>query len=204
MYLKDDAAEYVEQEKIKNIVKRYSEFINYPIKLFLSKDVRKEVEVEEEIDLEITNEDENGESEEPIVEKPKKTKTVTETEWEWETINDIKAIWLRDKDEIEEKLKSMTEEDKRVAIEAIHTVVMEDIEAGEKFDNIVLAACGASLQSLALHVHPRCVFIILASLVSTLAKIHITEEGMDEFMADFIEAISVGLSLKKTEDSIIH
>jgi HSP90 family molecular chaperone len=48
LYLKDDAAEYVEQEKIKNLVKKYSEFINYPIKLYLSKDVREQVPVEEE------------------------------------------------------------------------------------------------------------------------------------------------------------
>jgi heat shock protein beta len=40
LHLKDDAAEYVEQDKIKNLVKKYSEFINYPIKLYLSKDVR--------------------------------------------------------------------------------------------------------------------------------------------------------------------
>lgn len=46
MYLKDDAAEFVEQEKIKNLVKKYSEFINYPIKLYLSKDVREQVEVD--------------------------------------------------------------------------------------------------------------------------------------------------------------
>jgi heat shock protein beta len=40
LYLKDDAAEFVEQEKIKNLLKKYSEFIGYPIKLYLSKDVR--------------------------------------------------------------------------------------------------------------------------------------------------------------------
>lgn len=48
LHLKDDAIEYAEQDKIKNLVKKYSEFIQYPIKLFLSKDVRKEVEEEEE------------------------------------------------------------------------------------------------------------------------------------------------------------
>jgi len=47
LYLKEDAAEYVEQDKIKNLVKKYSEFIQYPIKLFLSKEVRKQVEDEE-------------------------------------------------------------------------------------------------------------------------------------------------------------
>lgn len=103
LYLKDDAAEYVEQEKIKNLVKKYSEFINYPIKLYVSKDVREEVEVEEEeekpedaektddeeakkdSDAEVTDEEETDKAEEPP--KEKKTKTVTNTVWEWETIN---------------------------------------------------------------------------------------------------------------------
>jgi len=40
LHLKDDAVEFVEQDKIKNLVKKYSEFINYPIKLYLSKDVK--------------------------------------------------------------------------------------------------------------------------------------------------------------------
>ena len=52
LHLKDDAAEYVEQEKIKNLVKKYSEFINYPIRLYLSKDVRETVEVDDEEDKE--------------------------------------------------------------------------------------------------------------------------------------------------------
>ena len=46
LHLKDDAVEYVEQDKIKNLVKKYSEFIQYPIKLFISKEVRKQVEDE--------------------------------------------------------------------------------------------------------------------------------------------------------------
>jgi len=41
LHLKDDAIEFVEQDKIKNLVKKYSEFINYPIKLFVSKEIRK-------------------------------------------------------------------------------------------------------------------------------------------------------------------
>lgn len=85
LYLKDDAAEYVEQEKIKNLVKKYSEFINYPIKLYTSKDVREEVEVEEEpekeekkdddetkpeSDAEVTDEEETDKADAP---KEKKT-----------------------------------------------------------------------------------------------------------------------------------
>lgn len=79
------------------MVKKYSEFINYPIKLYLSKDVREEVEEEDQDDVEEVSLD----GEEP--EKKKKTKTVTKTVWEWETINEIKAIWMRDKSEITER-----------------------------------------------------------------------------------------------------
>lgn len=130
LHLKDDAVEFVEQEKIKNLVKKYSEFINYPIKLYLSKDEKVQVPVdtpepnavkvtrydedgneiieddvveEEETsdDLEITDdgEEEAGEEEEKEVEM----KTITQQVWEWETVNEIKAIWTRSKDEITEE-----------------------------------------------------------------------------------------------------
>lgn len=126
LHLKDDAAEYVEQEKIKNLVKKYSEFINYPIKLYLSKEVREQVEVEDEPeekkddaekedkedgedkddqaeekkdDIEVTDEGEK-EASEP---KEKKTKTVSKTVWEWEKLNEIKAIWMREKTDITER-----------------------------------------------------------------------------------------------------
>jgi len=106
LHLKDDAAEFVEQEKIKNLVKKYSEFINYPIKLYLSKDVKETIEIEDEVDeegkvnedgVEITDEEENTEK------KEKKTKEITKQVWEWETLNDIKAIWLREKDDLSER-----------------------------------------------------------------------------------------------------
>lgn len=121
LYLKDDAAEFVEQEKIKNLVKKYSEFINYPIQLYLSKDVREEVEVDdddeenkdvdEEIDAtekpegedgEEPKEGEEGEDGEPK-EKKKKTKTENKTVWEWNLINEVKAIWMREKADITER-----------------------------------------------------------------------------------------------------
>ena len=115
LHLKDDAVEYVEQDKIKNLVKKYSEFIQYPIKLFISKEVRKQVEDEEEEATKTTEEDTEIETPEDDAEikdegedqdtttQEKKTKTVTEQVWEWETINEIKAIWLRNKDDITEE-----------------------------------------------------------------------------------------------------
>ena len=112
LHLKDDAIEYVEQDKIKNLVKKYSEFIQYPIKLFLSKEVRKQVPDEEEKpaedttpkedDAEIKDEGETKPTEDETPKEPK-TKTVTEQVWEWETINEVKAIWLREKSDISEE-----------------------------------------------------------------------------------------------------
>jgi len=134
LHLKDDAMEYVEQDKIKNLVKKYSEFINYPIRLYLSRDekvqvpedtpeqntvtvtkfdedgneiIEEEVEEEEEKteksgdDLEITDEGEDNTVNEVITEP--KMKTITQQVWDWETINEIKAIWTRNKDEITEE-----------------------------------------------------------------------------------------------------
>jgi heat shock protein beta len=117
LHLKDDAVEFVEQDKISNIVKRYSEFINYPIKLYLSRDERiqvpeheadqynshniiKQVKLNDEDDeeedegVEIIDEGEDDEDSEPVM------KTVTQQVWEWSVINEIKAIWLREKSDI--------------------------------------------------------------------------------------------------------
>ena len=122
LHLKDDSMEYVEQEKIKNIVKKYSEFINYPIKLYTSKDVKEQVPIDEEeppSNVKITRFDDDGneiidedieitdEGEEPVVDEDEsdepKTKTVTKQVWDWETLNEIKAIWTRQKDDITEE-----------------------------------------------------------------------------------------------------
>lgn len=51
-------------------------------------------------EVEITDDGEDHSSEES--EEPQ-TKTITKQVWEWELINEIKAIWLRNKDEITEE-----------------------------------------------------------------------------------------------------
>lgn len=48
LHLKDDALEYIEEDRIKNLVKKYSEFINYPISLYQSRSVEEEVPIESE------------------------------------------------------------------------------------------------------------------------------------------------------------
>ena len=57
LYIKEDQAEYVEEARIKEIVKKHSQFIGYPIKLLVEKERDKEISDDEE---EVKKEDENA------------------------------------------------------------------------------------------------------------------------------------------------
>eukprot|EP00899_Mesostigma_viride_P016157 jgi/Mesvir1/24542/Mv21880-RA.1 len=107
IFLKDEAQEYLDEAKLKELVKRYSEFINFPIYLYTSKEVDVEVPADEDEDedegegegeSDVDVDEEEGEGED----KPK-TKTIKETRYEWELLNDNKAIWLRNPKEVEEE-----------------------------------------------------------------------------------------------------
>lgn len=109
LHLRDEAGEYLDEFKLKELVKKYSEFINFPINLWASKEVEKEVPADEDesIDEEETSEssssEEEGEEEDAEKaedEKKPKTKKVKETTYEWELLNDMKAIWLRNPKEV--------------------------------------------------------------------------------------------------------
>lgn len=45
--MKDDAVEFTDEDKIRNLVKKYSEFINYPISLYTSRQEEVEVPIEQ-------------------------------------------------------------------------------------------------------------------------------------------------------------
>jgi molecular chaperone HtpG len=98
MHLKEDQLEYLEEKRIKDLIKKHSEFISYPIKLWVTKTTEKEVPDEEtaEADSDKPKIEEVDESED----KQKKTKKVKETSTEFEVVNKQKPIWMRKPDEI--------------------------------------------------------------------------------------------------------
>uniref|UniRef100_J3MHP1 Uncharacterized protein n=1 Tax=Oryza brachyantha TaxID=4533 RepID=J3MHP1_ORYBR len=106
LHLRDEAKEYLEEDNLKDLVKKYSEFINFSIYLWATKEIDVEVPAdvdesseEEESPPESTEEEEREEGEE----KNPKANTVKETSTEWELLNDVKAIWLRNPREVTEK-----------------------------------------------------------------------------------------------------
>jgi len=94
--LKKDAIEFLDEKMLTDLIKKYSEFINFPIKLKIYKEVSKEVE---DTEAEPEKPEEDGEAK-STEEPKKKTKTIKESIPEWKQINENKAIWTRDKTEI--------------------------------------------------------------------------------------------------------
>merc|ERR1711988_839412 len=100
LHLKDDCKEFTEGDKIKELVKKYSEFISFPIYLKETKTVEKEVPVEEEEKKE-EKKDEVEAKDGDETKKPK-TKKVNEEVVEWTQVNSETAIWTRSPRDVEE------------------------------------------------------------------------------------------------------
>jgi len=107
LQIKEDQVDFLEEEKIKEIVKKHSQFIGYPIKLLVEKEREKELSEDEAEDIteeedkdkpkiEDVGEDEN---EDKKTEKKKK-KTIKEKYTEDEELNKTKPIWTRNPDDI--------------------------------------------------------------------------------------------------------
>jgi len=104
--LKDDMAEYLEERRLKDLVKKHSEFISFPIELQVEKSTEREVTDSDDEEDKKDEDKKEGEDEEPKVEevkdedKKKKTKKIKEVTQEYETLNKIKPIWMRKPEDI--------------------------------------------------------------------------------------------------------
>ena len=103
LHLKEDMSEYLEERRIKDLVKKHSEFIGFPIKLYTEKTTEKEVTDDDD-----DEEEEMGDDDKPKVEevdedeakKEKKTKKIKEVSHEWEHLNNMKPLWMRKPDDV--------------------------------------------------------------------------------------------------------
>merc|ERR1712230_276512 len=97
-----DMAEYLEERRLKDLVKKHSEFIGFPIKLYVEKTAEKEVTDDDDDD------EDEGDDDKPKVEdvdeeeakKEKKTKKIKEVTHEWDHLNGQKPIWMRKPEEV--------------------------------------------------------------------------------------------------------
>ena len=110
LHMKEDQLEYLEERKLKDLVKKHSEFIGFPIELYVEKSQDKEVtESDDEEDKkkedEKMDEDKEKKEDEPKIEeeekkKEKKKKKIKEVTHEYEQLNKTKPIWMRKPDDI--------------------------------------------------------------------------------------------------------
>merc|ERR1712012_822244 len=112
--MKEDQVEYLEEKKIKEIVKKHSQFIGYPIRLLVQKERNKEISDDEAEDEKKEGEEEKKDDEPKIEdvgsddeadkdkddEDKKKKKTIKEKYTEDEELNKTKPIWTRTPDDI--------------------------------------------------------------------------------------------------------
>merc|ERR1712129_651793 len=109
LHLKEDAHDYLSEDKLKEASKKYSQFIQFPIYVKVKKEVDADTEEDEDDDkdddeekkddVETKDDDDKEDEEEKDEEKKPKKKTV----FEWEQVNTQKAIWLRAKEDVTEE-----------------------------------------------------------------------------------------------------
>jgi len=105
LHMKEDMSEYLEEKRVKDLVKTHSEFIGFPVKLYTEKTTEKEVTDDDDDDDDEADIDDDKPKIEEVddeeeAKKEKKTKKIKEVSHEWEHLNNMKPIWMRKPDDI--------------------------------------------------------------------------------------------------------
>jgi heat shock protein beta len=120
LQLKPEAKDFLEHDTVRTLVKKYSQFINFPIYMWTSHTEQVEEPIDDDEKPEEKEkpdtEDDVAVEEEKDEDKPK-TKKVDKTIWDWELLNDSKPIWTKKPSEVEDKeydefYKSLTKDSK--------------------------------------------------------------------------------------------
>merc|ERR1739845_141603 len=105
LHMKEDMSEYLEESRLKDLVKKHSEFIGFPIKLYIEKTTEKGVTDDDDDEEEENEEDEDDKPKvedvnEEDAKKEKKTKKIKEVSHEWDHLNGMNPIWMRKADDV--------------------------------------------------------------------------------------------------------
>merc|ERR1712185_151176 len=103
---KEDAHDYLSEDKLKETAKKYSQFIQFPIYVKVKKEVDADADADEDDDDEDEDKDEDDvetKDDEEKEEKEEKKEAKKKTVFEWEQVNTQKAIWLRAKEDVTEE-----------------------------------------------------------------------------------------------------
>lgn len=110
LYLKEEAHDFLETHTLDDLVKKYSQFINFNIYLWKSKTETVEEPIEEEEKKDEAPEEKKEDEEDDAKveddkeeEKKPKTKKVEKTTWDWELMNGAKPLWQQKPKEVKEE-----------------------------------------------------------------------------------------------------
>merc|ERR1712151_1301686 len=105
LHLKEDAHDYLSEDKLKESAKKYSQFIQFPIYVKVKKEVDADAEEDDDDDKDDEEEKDDVETKDDDEEKEEEEKKAPteKTVYEWEQVNTQKAIWLRAKEDVTEE-----------------------------------------------------------------------------------------------------